>query len=88
MATWFKHLSATFKIISGTVVAIFMAGVTMTYKAIAYQKEFKAEILEEVTAMRSQDMTLINERLNNIDKNVGDTKSDVRMIKQHLMDRR
>jgi tetrahydromethanopterin S-methyltransferase subunit G len=60
----------------------------ITYKAIAFQKEFKAEILQEVKTMKDQDMTLINERLNNIDKNVGDTKSDVRMIKQHLMDRR
>jgi len=88
MTSWWSPIPRFAKWLIGTAMSIFVAGSTITYKAIAYQKEFKAEILEEVSTMRSQDMTLINSRLDNIDTNVIDTKQDVRMIKKHLIDRR
>jgi hypothetical protein len=86
MSYW-NHLTKFARLILGGIVTLILGGATVTYKALAFKDEFKKEILEEVGVMRSQDMTLLNSRLNNIDSNVLDTKQDVRMIKKHLMDR-
>lgn len=87
MTSWWTHIPRFAKWLIGTAMSIFIAGSTLTYKAIAYQKEFKAEILEEVKVMRDQDMTLIDTKLDSIDSKVNETNSNVRMIKQVLMKR-
>lgn len=87
MTSWWTHIPRFAKWLIGIAMSIFVAGSTLTYKAIAYQKEFKAEILEEVKTMRDQDMTLIDTKLDSIDSKVNETNSNVRMIKQVLMKR-